>query len=63
MYGKSDTKGVTFKNPNGNTTTKSDNVQTIQCKPNINNIINIKASDLKNGQIMFRLLVLVILAL
>ena len=47
MYGKSDTKGVTFKNPNGNTTTKSDNVQTIQCKPNINNIINIKASDLK----------------
>ena len=47
MYGKSDTEGVTFKNSNGNTTTKSDNVQTIQCKPNINNIINIKASDLK----------------
>ncbi len=46
MYGKSDTEGVTFKNPNGNTTTKSDKVQTIQCKPNINNIINIKASEL-----------------
>ena len=46
MYGKSDTEGVTFKNSNGNTTTKSDNVQTIQCKPNINNIINIKASEL-----------------
>ncbi len=49
MYGKSDTEGVTFKDPNGRTITKSGHVRTIECKPNVNNIINIKASKYKNG--------------
>ena len=47
MYGKSDTEGVTFKDPNGRTITKSGHVRTIECKPNVNNIINIKASELQ----------------
>ena len=47
MYGKSDTEGMTFKSSDGSTTTKSGTVQTIHCKSDVNNIINIKASDLK----------------
>ncbi len=47
LYGKSDSTGLIFKDSNGNETTVSGNVQTIECKEDINNIINIKASDLQ----------------
>lgn len=47
LYGKSDTSGLLFKDSNGNETTVSGNVQSIECKANVNNIINIKASDLQ----------------
>lgn len=47
LYGKSDTAGLVFKDSNGDVTTASGNVQTIECKTDVNNIINIKASDLQ----------------
>ena len=47
LYGKSDTAGLVFKDSNGDVTTASGNVQTIECKADVNNIINIKASDLQ----------------
>ncbi len=48
LYGKSDSTGLVFKDSSGDETTVSGNVQTIECKADVNNIINIKASDLKN---------------
>ncbi len=47
LYGKSDSTGLIFKDSDGNETKVSGNVQTIECKEDINNIINIKASDLQ----------------
>ena len=47
LYGKSDTSGLLFKDSNGNETTASGSVQSIECKADVNNIINIKASDLQ----------------
>ncbi len=48
LYGKSDSTGLVFKDSSGDETTVSGNVQTIECKADVNNIINIKASDLQN---------------